>query len=411
MSIQVFTGAVGSGKTYHIVNDVIIPHLRDPLTSARKIIHNVRLKPRVIETEYFFPFSLNEKVFQFTNDQIMSAVSDMEKIQGALIIIDEFQLIWPSSKGMTNPKHLEFFTTHRHYMIDIIIGTQDLDNIVKQVRNLVEVENHFKALKHIGMTSGYVVEAYFNKSRKPDLRLNRRYDPEKFKFYQSHATSALQAGHKEVRVRPATHALKYYVAMLVIAGILIIGGFYRIYSRTQNIDQRLAPPKSELNGLGDIHSSAVSAKPVKVDEKKTTKADHPEIRALTYNGEMVTLSKSFRVSGLTRIGIKRIYTLSEISDHMEGIDGKSYRVVKFEDAWQVGELVQIGNTPIYYNPRKFESSHVRQQESNLNDHPVSGDVSPPRSSVQVSPGVSPVEQVPYSFVPDLPPVFANHDVQ
>lgn len=374
MAIHIFTGNVGSGKTYHIVNQVIIPFLLEPHTAKRKIIHNVRLNNHVIESEFLFPFALSDRVRQLSNSDMESAILDMEKIAGSLVVIDEFQLIWPSSKGMTNPKHLEFFTTHRHHMIDICIGTQDIENIVKVVRNLVEVENHFKALKDVGFSGGYVVERYYNRSKKLGSRFNAKYDPDKFKFYNSHALSATSAGLKETPMVKSTRLYRVMIAVSIV-GVLIAGCFFwTAYKRFSTVPVPPAKPSAPLTPepLAAVVPSPASNAP---------KGEHLPVIALSYSGQPITIDKSFRVTSLIRLGLKRVYTLSDLSERLEDSLGKSFRVVRYDDSWQVGELVQVGNEVPHWSPSP--SAPVAEKNLDVYKIPVSR-VQVPVSSAPVS---------------------------
>lgn len=343
MAIHIYTGSVGSGKTYHMVNSVIIPFLLDPQTKARRLYHNIRLNPHVIEGEHLFPSALCSRVFPVTNEEMLSLILDMEKIAGSLIVIDEFQLIWPSSKGMTNPKHLEFFTTHRHHMIDICIGTQDIENIVKNVRNLVEVENHFRALKDIGFSSGYVVDRYYNRSKKRGSRFNAKYDPAKFKFYNSHAISATAAGLSET---PMVRPTRYYrfIIFLVFAGVFF--GGYMIWSLFARYESRATLAKQNAS-VSPSSLPVASSLPTSI---KPHKSDHPPVVGVSYSGQPLIVDKSFRVTSLIRIGIKRVYTLSDLSPVPEGTPGRNFRMVRYDDSWNVGDLVQVGDVVPAYNP-------------------------------------------------------------
>lgn len=392
MAIHIFTGNVGSGKTYHIVNQVIIPFLLEPHTAKRKILHNVRLNNHVIESEFLFPFALADRVRQLPNSEMESAILDMEKIAGSLVVIDEFQLIWPSSKGMTNPKHLEFFTTHRHHMIDICIGTQDVENIVKVVRNLVEVENHFKALKDVGFSGGYVVERYYNRSKKLGSRFNAKYDPDKFKFYNSHALSATSAGLKETPMVKPTGLYRVMIAASIV-GVLIAGYFFwKSYNHFSAVPVLPAKPSAPLT---PEPLAAVAPPPV----SNTPKGEHLPVIALSYSGQSITIDKSFRVTGLIRLGLKRVYTLSDLSERLEDSLGKSFRVVRYDDAWQVGELVQVGKEVPRWSPSP--SAPVVEKNVDAYKIPVSRSPLPlasvPTPEVLSSPASSYSSSADYSY--------------
>ena len=81
------------------------------------------------------------------------------------------------------------------------------------------------------------------------------------------------------------------------------------------------------------------------------KNNHAPVTGISYSGLPITVDKNFRVTGLIRIGLKRVYTLSDLSERPENSIGKNFRMVRYDDSWQVGDLVQVGdNAPHWSAP-------------------------------------------------------------
>lgn len=127
--IEVYTGTPGSGKSFHAVRRIM-----QALKKGRHVISNILLNVNsdlLIHIDYIDIFSLLD---------ICNC--------SPLIVLDECQSVLGSREWHSSDRSiwLRFFMLHRHADIDILLITQDLGMIDKQIRSLIEYE-----VKHINL--------------------------------------------------------------------------------------------------------------------------------------------------------------------------------------------------------------------------------------------------------------------
>lgn len=134
--IEVYTGTPGSGKSYHAVQDIV-----KALRSGKKVISNLWIDESKVKK--------NKGEFIYVQDfKIRHLLPEFAK-GNALIVIDECQVYLGSRSWSSDSDRdvwLRFFQLHRHVNINVILITQDIEMIDKQVRNISEYE-----LKHISL--------------------------------------------------------------------------------------------------------------------------------------------------------------------------------------------------------------------------------------------------------------------
>ncbi|MBI5427905.1 MAG: hypothetical protein HZA02_06445 [Nitrospinae bacterium] len=323
MAIHIYSGVPGAGKTYHIVKEVVVEELKK--SPGRPIFHNIPLKPEVIESELFRSFYLSDRLFEIDEAFIKSLPDQREKLVGSLLIIDEVQNYFISSKAMDNSRMVDFFTTARHYQIDIILGTQDTGNINKVIRNLAVVEFKFYPLGGKGFKNQYRLEPWYKDDKKPTGRLHKTYDSYYFRFYGSHAVNL-----PGVLVPPAPRHgfVSFYFVGIAVALVLVIVFGYRVfkkyYSPVVSVSPAVVPQVEKTSFLGSVHPSVAGVEVVKAGAVKG----------------IVKLKADWIVTGLVRVGEKRIYYLFSIEEN------RTQRVESYVDrpGWLVGELVEFGGT-------------------------------------------------------------------
>lgn len=193
MSIIAFSGLPGSGKSYGVVENVILPALE----AGRTVITNIPLRVGYLSEDYpdgkIVPFDLRavENDDEFWNHERHKA--------GAIWVIDEAWRRWKSGQKSTAiPQHeKEFFTEHRHFVGDdgrtteIVLVTQDLNQICAFVRDLVEETYRASKLTQFGQRNRYRVDVYAGAAKgqnpgKPLRQLFGKYKPEIYRYYKSH---------------------------------------------------------------------------------------------------------------------------------------------------------------------------------------------------------------------------------
>lgn len=242
MSIVGYSGLPGSGKSYGVVENVVIPALE----SGRHIITNIPLKLGRLSDD--FP---QGKVTLFDNREAEDdpGFFDLERHPAGVIwIIDEAWRFWKSGMKATNipQNQKEFFTEHRHNVgedgrtNEIVLVTQDLAQLCAFVRGLVEETYRAVKLTAIGQKNKYRVDVYMGaatgqKPGKPMRQLYGSYKPDIYQYYKSHTRNKTDfaAGMEEKaddRANVLKHPLIKFgvpVAILVMAfGVMKVVAYF-----------------------------------------------------------------------------------------------------------------------------------------------------------------------------------------
>ena len=176
------TGNEGSGKTYHIVSQVIIPEF----LKKRKIITNIPLNLEIISAVYGVSAYDYIKYYDADYSDINTYLdNDGNVVEDILYIIDEAQEHF-SKIMIEESKVLQLFSRHRKYGIDFYIITQDKSLIYRNIT--FEVGLYFSKRRSLGL-GGYVCKYHTGKSNrsKPISVTDYEYDDRYFPFYQSYA--------------------------------------------------------------------------------------------------------------------------------------------------------------------------------------------------------------------------------
>src|SRR5437764_3298279 len=203
MAVTAYVGEPGSGKTYEVVSEVILPALRE----GRRVVSNVRglnydeirahlivdcgVAAGDIGTLHLVDVAApGTEGFFYTEGNPAAVVQP-----GDLLVLDE---CWRwFAKGMPiNKAMFEFFRMHRQYVnskgvsCDVVLISQSIQDIDRKV--LVVIEKHFRMEKYktFGSKSRYSVEMFkgYRVSGNARVRLLvRKYNKRFFPFYSSYA--------------------------------------------------------------------------------------------------------------------------------------------------------------------------------------------------------------------------------
>lgn len=253
MSIVGYAGLPGSGKSYGVVENVVIPALE----SGRHIITNIPLKLGRLSDD--FP---KGKVTLFNNRDAEDdpGFFDLERHPAGVIwIIDEAWRFWKSGMKATNiPQHeKEFFTEHRHNVgedgrtNEIVLVTQDLAQLCAFVRGLVEETYRAVKLTAIGQKNKYRVDVYMGaatgqKPGKPMRQLYGSYKPDIYQYYKSHTRNKTDfAAGMEEKADDRANVLKHPLIKfgIPVAILIMAFGVMRVvaYFSTGESDTEPAP--------------------------------------------------------------------------------------------------------------------------------------------------------------------------
>lgn len=209
MSVILYTGLMGSGKSYSAIENVLIPAILE----NRTIVTNVVLRKDVIFSEYPEAniITLSDSIEYTKRDAFFNL--DLYPA-GSVYLIDECGELFPSGEKQNNvAQHVkQFFTKHRHSVgasglsSEIVLMTQRPDQLASWVRGLVDTQyNHEKLDKH-GLKNSYRVDMYDGAHTGNSIperffikSLTGTYKEKFFKYYKSHTqnksefTSGLEA--------------------------------------------------------------------------------------------------------------------------------------------------------------------------------------------------------------------------
>lgn len=192
MAIFAYTGLMGHGKSYGVVENVVLPAIQ----TGRHVYTNIALNMNSILKRW--PLA---KVTFFESDQILERAFIESIPGGAVIVADEAGVIWPTGTRWVNMSDAQrsFFTEHRHrvgadgFSQEICLLVQDLSLIAKPVRDLVETTYICRKLSKLGLTKRYRVDVFDGSqtgqnppASKMVAQFYGTYKKEVFQYYHSH---------------------------------------------------------------------------------------------------------------------------------------------------------------------------------------------------------------------------------
>jgi len=279
MTISCYSGLPGSGKSYGVVEHVVIPALKQ----GRTIRTNIPLNVEHLET--FIPGSI-EKIIQFTNDEIKESGYLGNIAGGEIIIIDECWRLWPTGlKASQVPEEQKaFLAEHRHKVgqggesQEVILVTQDAAQIAAFARQLIEKTFRAQKLDKVGAKGKYRIDVYQGAitGQSPGGERMREifgtYKEKVWLCYSSHTKSETGQAGQEATIDSRASALKSAAIafgiplglVFMVAGawagfdtLLHIGGKqpeepeYKLSSNRIGIDAN----KHNVNAAGDEKNS------------------------------------------------------------------------------------------------------------------------------------------------------------
>ena len=271
MSIVGYSGLPGSGKSYGVVENVVIPALE----AGRHIITNIPLKLGRLSDDY-----PQGKVTMFDNKEAEDDPTffDLERHPAGVIwIIDEAWRFWKSGMKATNIPQCqkEFFTEHRHNVgpdgrtNEIVLVTQDLAQLCAFVRGLVEETYRAVKLTAIGQKNKCRVDVYMGaatgqKPGKPMRQLYGSYKPEIYQYYKSHTRNKTDfAAGMEEKADDRANVLKHPLIKFGIpVSILIMAlGVYKAvayFSPEEHADEISPATQGQPEGSGSPYQQPVT---------------------------------------------------------------------------------------------------------------------------------------------------------
>lgn len=193
MAITAYVGLPGHGKSYGVVENVIIPALKE----KRMVFCNIPMHDDVCLEK------LGSTVVPFSTEDILKNPNWFKTVfqAGAILVWDEVWRALPSGMraNVMQAQYKEFFAEHRHlvgengYSTEIYLVTQDLSQIANFVRDLVETTVRMVKRVNLGLDKRFRVDIYSGAvtgSKPPVSKREREIHGGKFKqevyqFYKS----------------------------------------------------------------------------------------------------------------------------------------------------------------------------------------------------------------------------------
>jgi len=223
MSIVGIVGTPGSGKSYEAVKEHILPALQQ----GRPVVTNIPLNVDLIADKLGVSRELMQveesregrtKPFEAVEELESWHRQDPETKRGALYVIDEAQLVYPS--GGTKREIIDFFSLHRHYGVDVVMLTQDHALIDRKIVHLWEICYRVKKAVELGSTTKYKRGLSYSARKLPDTMDWRRYDRRIFPLYQSYTKGGSEEGAKSVAPSIFRH-WSFPVAAVLLLGLAV----------------------------------------------------------------------------------------------------------------------------------------------------------------------------------------------
>lgn len=256
--IVFFVGTPGSGKSYEAVKKIV-----DNLKMGRVVCTNIDgmdqpkaqeyIKNLVGLSDYQFNklfrflridhtneidevrnFWKTEKVLQPVtafdpgNDIFEDIVNEVEECicpPGSLIVIDEAHKFFNARdwQDKNNRELADWASTHRHMGYDLVLITQDIGKVEKQVRSLTEWTYFFRKVNFFGsaVKNKYLCYSYSGDDHNgtPLSKNTRTYEASIFPCYQSYSTKdAKEVGfmsHSNILKHPVFYAIPVLLAFVL----------------------------------------------------------------------------------------------------------------------------------------------------------------------------------------------------
>jgi zona occludens toxin len=280
MAINAYCGVMGSGKSYEVVQGPLL----DAIASGRRVVTNVD----GISEERIHEFLIAKgrgdgshfgAVVHVRTDDIGEPAFfpvEHESAEGAtvtpgfvqpgdLLVVDEAWKLWASDKKISD-EHMAFFRMHRHFThaetgvaCDVVLMVQDIGDLHRKVKPVVELSFRMHKLKSLGLSSGYRVEQYEGWKQNAKTRVGtyvRKYSKEIFPLYKSYAG----VGGKEAVVDKRQNILRnkrlwLIVAVLVAMPIVSVRFLWSFFHRAAHGSTAAAPQAASSPSTGAAGSS------------------------------------------------------------------------------------------------------------------------------------------------------------
>lgn len=234
MAIYAYTGLPGSGKSYSVVANQILPALK----AGRRVVTNIPLHEDRIRADV-----ATGTIVELPIDAVAAQpeLIDDYVTPGTVLVLDEVWRLFPAGLKVDKvPQQFKRLLAEHRHMVDegnrsvsIVLVCQDLGQIAMFARQLVEQTFHHTKLGHLGAAGSYKCNIYHGcvtGANPPETNKLRgvigSYSPAVYKYYKSHTMSASDKEGSDERSMD-TRGNVWKRPVVWVAGVFIIaGGIY-----------------------------------------------------------------------------------------------------------------------------------------------------------------------------------------
>ena len=260
--IYALVGRPRSGKSYEAVVYHIIPAIQE----GRKVKTNIPLN--IDHFRSVFGDKVDELIevvsFDFSEfgslNRPFAKVEDYkddwrnDKGQAPLLIIDEAHMVIPVRHN--DAAVLEWYSMHGHYGFDVLLLTQNLRKIHKDVKAMIEVTYYVAKNTVLGTDKEYTKKVRIGDSREDVNVENRKYKSEFFPFYTSHTGSSKAVTEAFAKdVKPALRTFKLVTKLFIFGGL---GGLIYTFFFMDSGSEEPTTQQEPVKVSSSIESGSVS---------------------------------------------------------------------------------------------------------------------------------------------------------
>lgn len=271
--IYAIVGRPGSGKSY----ESVVYHILPAIKAGRRVVTNIPLKLDKI-VDVFGKSALDlitvidgklnqygslDRPFGKANDYIEHCSPDDDN--APLFVVDEAHMVLPNRN--IDSAILEYYSLHRHYGVDIILVTQNLRKIHRDIKAMVELTYYCAKNTAFGSDKTYVKKVKIADSTEVVNSEVRKLKPSYYGFYSSHTQSNSAISEAAASdIKPIWRTWPFYGAVIcLLVGIAWTAS--SVYDFASGIDKEPSPHSASQHHPASTGSGSVSGSHVPAGRK------------------------------------------------------------------------------------------------------------------------------------------------
>jgi len=260
MGLNLISGLPGTGKSLTGVKRFVLPALK----KHRKVYTNID-GLSLLRVSLYLGMDYNdvEKLLvhtdKFNTDMLINGVD-----ANSLVVIDEAQVFWNNRNYASeeNKRLLPFLQKHRHYGLDIVFLTQNIDQLDIGIRRLCHVHYRLLRLTNAGLNKVIKVNVYpdamGSEQFKPISTLVWTIDKGIFPLYESYVSGEVSETKNPLgNVILKNPRLLFCLAVFVVCGYLtwqrFKPGSKSMFATSQYLQQQKENPKFDLGEFQEYY--------------------------------------------------------------------------------------------------------------------------------------------------------------